>query len=165
MFSIFKNKSSLNLHDSDQLAKYKADIISNLEKRLNNSQKVYDFIIKDIYGAAQGDYIFQQLVQFSGLFEVEYLQALHSDSTMDEHDSALDYLNNQIIPVLISQLGLECAIVVRCNIVKKIIVKYRQKLDETRLEIAKQKYNTNKKHLISRDNKNQWAEIIELLGQ
>ena len=164
MFSWFKKKEKWSLNDPSQLSRFTDTIYIGLEQRLNTPQKLYDFITEDICGAAQGNQIALELVKFSELQEVEYLHALHNDSTMDEDNSALDYMNNQISPILINQLGLERAIKIRCEAVKKIISTYRRKLDSIRLETAFHKYQTSSERHISRRNTDEWIQVIELLG-
>lgn len=154
---------SQSLKNPEYLSKFIEDSFQNLHRSITNYQELYDFITEDICGASQGNEVAKQLVQFSGLFKVEYEDALHRTSTMDIENSALDLLNNHISPRLINELGLETAIKIRCDLVKRIITIHKKELDEVRLEIAKNKLATAEQHLDIKRNVNKWLEVVNYL--
>lgn len=155
--SLFGKKG---LKNPTELSNFIDEAYQGLENRIFNQQQLYDFIMEDADGASQGNEIAKQYVKSLGLFSVEYEGSLQNDSTMDKNDSALEYLNNVISPYLIKDLGLETAIIIRCDIVKKYINNHKKSLDETRLRHARYMLNTAQDRHVRLRKENEWIEVI-----
>ncbi|SPL69431.1 hypothetical protein [Acinetobacter stercoris] len=158
MFGAFFRKKGLK--NPVELSKFKTEVYQGLVQRIRNPQQLYDFFMEDIDGASQGNSIAQQYVNSLGLFKVEYKGALYQSSSMDEDDSALDYLNNKISPLLINELGLDKAILVRCQILQKFFKDNKNLLDEVRLKHARYMLNTAEERHVRERKADEWIEVV-----
>ena len=161
MFGALFGKKGLK--NPNELSKFIDEAYQGLDNRIHNQQQFYTFIMEDADGASQGNEIAKHHVESLGLFNVEYDGALHNDSIMDNDDSALEYLNNVISPSLIKDLGLETAIIIRCDIVKKYIKDNQKTLDEARLRHARYMLNTAEDRHIRLRKTDEWIEVINYL--
>lgn len=160
MLNWFSSKKINELNNEQDIKRFIEEAFTGLNTRINTSQKLYDFVIEEICGAAQGNSTAQELVKFSSLHLVEYEHALNNDSTMDEKDSASDYLTNNISQQLIKELGLDHAINIRCHILKSFIQLHKDELDKIRLKIAEHKIATaDQRHIYFRK-ENEWLNVI-----
>lgn len=158
MFGALFGKKGLK--NPAELSKFKTEAYQGLVKRIHNPLQLYEFVMEDADGASQGNAIAKQYVKSLGLFKVEYEGALHKSSTMDDDNSALEYLNNVISASLIKELGLETAIVIRCDIVKNYISDNQKILDEARLKHARYMLNTAEERHVARRKADEWVEVI-----
>lgn len=158
MFGAFFRKKGLK--NPTELSKFKTEVYQGLVQRIRNPQQLYEFFMEDADGASQGNSMAQQYVNSLELFKVEYEGALHKSSSMDEDDSALEYLNNMISPLLIKELGLENAIIIRCEILQEFFNDNKKIIDEARLKHARYMLNTAEDRHVRLRRVNEWIEVI-----
>lgn len=164
MFGWFSSDKKASLKNPIYLEQFINNAYVTLSNSIKTPDELYQFLIEDLCGAAQGNNDAKQLLEYSGFHEIEYRDALNQDSIMDLPNSALSILNNSISPQLVKELGLNEAIKIRCNLVKKLIDANHKTLTNSRVTFARNILQTGSFYL-SEYEIQEWTNVINSLLQ
>ena len=123
MFNFFKRKQAnneimkiVNEIGIDNASKLFA---THIDEYIPNHHVAYEFIMQELDGARQGNYLAKKFVEDSGVSKNEYLNKLLLDSDADEASNALNIISSFI------NHDMELSINIRLKILENIMMKYK----------------------------------------